>query len=178
MIVERLSGRPLSAELDRRLFRPLGMKDSYLPTRPPQGVKGPHGHGYATDASGALHDMDRLNASTLLGVGGVVSTAHDTAAFQRAYQEGRLLPPDLQKVFDNPAPGAPPAPDAGGVCQGKPSLTGHAGSAPGFVATTYTSPDGRIQFAVSMTVAGDGRQREAASRRVSEAVKTVFCPGT
>ncbi|MFB4295041.1 hypothetical protein [Actinomadura sp. NTSP31] len=50
--------------------------------------------------------------------------------------------------------------------------------APGFVASTYTSPDGRIQFAVSMTVAGDTQQREAASRRISDAVKTVFCPGT
>jgi D-alanyl-D-alanine carboxypeptidase len=176
MIIEKVTGRGLSAEFDRRLFGPLQMTDSYLPTRPPQGIAGPHGHGYWPDEAGVLHDVDRLNASAFLGAGGVVSTARDVSRFQRAFQQGKLLPADLRKVITDPPPGEPPLPP-GGPCAGKPELLpGHAGAAPGFTATTYTSSDGRLQFAVSTTVAGREKEWQTAQRAVSEAVKEVFCP--
>jgi D-alanyl-D-alanine carboxypeptidase len=175
MIIERLSGRSLAAELDRRIFKPLGMAKSHLPMKPPQGITGPHGHGYQPDGSGRPRDMDRLNASTLLGAGGVVSTARDVSAFYRAFTQGRLLPPSLQKVITDPAPGEPPHP-AGGPCEGKPDLSSRDGSAPGFAAATYTTPDGRTQIAMSMTTSAGPAGRDAASKRFRDAVVAVFCP--
>ncbi|MBA8956210.1 hypothetical protein ACFQU9_18070 [Actinomadura namibiensis] len=157
------------------------MTDSYLPTRPPQGIKGPHGHGYWADETGTLRDVDRFNAGTLLGTGGVISTARDVSrfqqAFQQAFQQGRLLPADLQKVITDPPPGQAPLPP-GGPCAGNPELLpGRAGAAPGFTTTTtYTSSDGRLQYAVSVTVAGREKQWQEAERAVWQSTKAVFCP--
>jgi D-alanyl-D-alanine carboxypeptidase len=176
LMIEKLSGRTLPAEFDRRLFGPLRMNDTYLLTKPPQGIKGPHGHGYWADESGKLRDVDRLNASTFLGAGGVVSTARDVSKFQSAFQKDKLLPDELQKVITDPPPGQAPPP-SGGPCAGKPEIApSHVGAAPGFIATTYTSTDGRLQFAVSATTSGDEATRAAVRTATSQAVKTLFCP--
>ncbi|WP_242903043.1 serine hydrolase domain-containing protein [Actinomadura terrae] len=106
MIIEKVSGHTLATELDRRLFRPLGMKRSYALTKPPEGIKGPHGHGYYPDSTGTLRDMHHVNASWGFGAGNVVSTTHDVSAFQRAFDQGRLLPPSLQKILTGGAGGA------------------------------------------------------------------------
>ncbi|MGW6503871.1 serine hydrolase domain-containing protein [Nonomuraea angiospora] len=178
MIIEKLAGRSLAAEFNRRLFTPLGMRDTYLPMKASVGIKGPHGHGYALDETGKLHDVDKLNVTTMLGAGGMVSTARDMSAFQRAFRQGRLLPESLRKVITDPAPGMPPLP-SGGPCSGKPEFaSGGGGSAPGFTAATYTSSDGRLQFAVSVTVAMDDAERMTTPQRITNALKSVFCPAT
>ncbi|MDR8407350.1 beta-lactamase family protein [Nonomuraea sp. 3-1Str] len=178
MIIEKLSGRSLAAELNRRLFAPLGMRDTYLPTKATEGIKGPHGHGYAPDETGKLRDVDRLNVTTMLGAGGVVSTARDVSTFQSAFRQGRLLPESLRKVITDPAPGQLPPP-SGGPCAGNPEFAaGGGGSAPGFTAATYTSSDGRLQFAVSVTVAMDDAERMTMPRRITSALQSVFCPAT
>jgi D-alanyl-D-alanine carboxypeptidase len=178
MIIERLSGRSLASEFDRRLFAPLGMRDTYLPTRAPEGIKGPHGHGYAPDRTGTLRDVDTINATTMRGAGGVVSTARDMSTFHRALRQGRLLPQSLTRLLTDPPPGQPPLPP-GGPCAGDPEFApASGGSAPGYFAATVTSPDGRLQFAVSVTVSMDDAERIAAPRRVTDALRSVFCPAT
>ncbi|MFG1688252.1 serine hydrolase domain-containing protein [Nonomuraea sp. NPDC049269] len=177
MIIEKLTGHSLATELKRRIFTPLGMRDTYLPVKAAEGIKGPHGHGYMVDETGKLLDVDKLNATTMLGAGGVISTAHDISAFERAFVQGRLLPDSLQKVITDPAPGQQPPPK-GGLCEGNPSFQPRGGSAPGFVAVTYTSPDGKLQFAVSVTVAADDAERGAVGRRVDQALVSVFCPAS
>ncbi|WP_433412899.1 serine hydrolase domain-containing protein [Microtetraspora malaysiensis] len=179
MIIEKLSGRSLAAELNRSLFAALGMRDTYLPTKATEGIKGPHGHGYAPDETGTLRDADKINATTMLGAGGVVSTAHDVSAFKRALRQGRLLPESLNRLLTDPPPGMPPQQPSGGPCAGNPEFApGGGGSAPGFFASTYTSSDGRLQFAVSMTLAMDNDERMTADQRITNALKSVFCPAT
>ncbi|TDD94134.1 serine hydrolase domain-containing protein [Actinomadura rubrisoli] len=166
MIIEKVTGHALPAEFNRRLFRPLGMTRTYLPTRPPQGIKGPHGHGYAPDAQGRPRDVDRLNASTMLGAGGVVSTARDVSTFFRAFYGGKLLPASLQQLITFPPRG----------CEGgKPEFTSHGGGAPGLLTSTYTTPDGRSQFALSVTLSIDHNDRSVVSA-ISQAAKEVVCP--
>lgn len=177
MIIEKVAGRSLATEFNRRIFAPLGMRDTYLPVKAAAGIKGPHGHGYLKDETGKLLDVDTLNATTLLGAGGVISTARDVSVFQRAFSQGRLLPDSLRAVITDPVPGQPPHPQ-GGPCAGKPGFDARGGSAPGFVAVTYTSPDGRLQFAVSVTVAMDDAERAGVGMRVDQALKSVFCPAS
>ncbi|MFI6793074.1 serine hydrolase domain-containing protein [Nonomuraea sp. NPDC050383] len=165
LIVEKVTGRSLSAELERRLFVPLGMKHTYVTTRPPQGVKGPHGHGYYPDAKGRPRDVDRQNASLGGAAGGVVSTSGDLSAFYRALNQGRLLPADLQKAAGQPRPD---------LCGG--TVAAAAGSGPGFLAVTYTSADGRTQFVVSTTLKIDNQQAMPVNDAMNKAAATVLCP--
>ncbi|MBP2472247.1 D-alanyl-D-alanine carboxypeptidase [Crossiella equi] len=147
MIIERLTGRPLAREFDRRLFGPLGMSRTYQTTRPPEGIEGPHGHGYYPDATGVLRDVDRFNASWANAAGGVVSTTRDISAFQRAFHQGRLLPPALRDIITKGPQPQEAARRGGAECDFK----AFGGSAPGYTAMTFTTGDGRQQFAVSVT---------------------------
>ncbi|MDL4817258.1 serine hydrolase domain-containing protein [Actinomadura opuntiae] len=148
MIIERVTGRSLADELHRRLFRPLGMTRTYALTKPPEGIKGPHGHGYHPDSTGALHDMHRANASWGFGAGNVVSTTHDVSAFQRALDQGRLLPPSLQKILTS-GPGGGGARQDAGQCEDDLKLQG--GSGLGYTTLILFSTDGRQQFEISVT---------------------------
>ncbi|MEO3885458.1 serine hydrolase domain-containing protein [Nonomuraea sp. B5E05] len=172
MIVERLTGHTLADELDRRLFTPLGMRRTYLPTKPPEGIKGPHNHGYHPDEQGELHDVDRINASHLWAAGGVVSTAEEVSDFHRAYARGKLLPPGLQEAIEGPKSGGPP--DGERLCGGTVNLREVVGGAPGFYTPTYVSADGRLQYAVSVTLT---LQSETVRPMVNKAAEAVLCPG-
>ncbi|MFE0156848.1 serine hydrolase domain-containing protein [Nonomuraea sp. NPDC059007] len=166
LIIEKVAGRTLPAELTRRLFAPLKMSRTYLPTRPPQGIKGPHGHGYYPDATGKPRDVDRQNASLGGAAGGVISTAHDVSAFYRALNQGRLLPPDLQRAMGQPLPN---------LCGG--TVAAVAGNGPGFLAVTFSSADGRRQFAVSTTLKVKNEQAMAIGEAINKAAEAVLCPG-
>ncbi|GAA2219528.1 hypothetical protein GCM10009850_120870 [Nonomuraea monospora] len=147
MIIEKPTGHSLASELKKRIFTPLGMRDTYLP----------------------------MNATAMLGTGGVISTAHDMSAFKRAFTQNKLAPASPTSVITT-VPGAPPITE-GGPCKGDPEFGPRSdGSAPGFVATTFASSDGRVQFAVSMTLAMNDDERQAASRPLGDALTSVFCP--
>ncbi|WP_433334865.1 serine hydrolase domain-containing protein [Spirillospora sp. CA-294931] len=173
MIIERETGNSLATELMRRIFVPAGMSRSYLTSKPPEGIRGPHGHGYYPDPQGRLHDMDRLNASYGWAAGGVVSTARDVSAFQRAFAQNKLLPAEPQRVITDPPEGAPPP--SGRLCGGTPQLRAVAGSAPGYNAVTFTTADGRSQFAVSATLRVHNAD-PAVQAALNRAAEAVFCP--
>ena len=44
-IVERVTGRPYGEQIERRLIRPLRLRDTVLPGTSPW-IRGPHPHGY------------------------------------------------------------------------------------------------------------------------------------
>ncbi|MEO3804330.1 serine hydrolase domain-containing protein [Nonomuraea sp. B1E8] len=176
MIIERLTGKSLADELDRRVFGPLHMNRTYLPTKPPEGIRGPHGHGYQPDSQGELRDVDRINASSLWAAGGVVSTARDISVFQRAFAQGGLVPPELQEVLRALVIGGGGSGGGERPCAGTElEISASTGSAPGFRATTFTTSDGRVQFAMSTTLTKhDNAALSALSRTAAE---SVLCPG-
>ncbi|MEV0611877.1 serine hydrolase domain-containing protein [Nonomuraea sp. NPDC050404] len=173
MIIERLTGRTLADELDRRIFGPLDMSRSYLPTKPPEGIRGPHGHGYHPDEQGRLRDVDRLNASVLWAAGGVVSTTRDISAFQSAFARGDLLSAEMRELRRSILGGGSPGADR--PCAGSGlEISGATGGAPGFHAITFTTTDGRVQFAVSATLTNPDN---AAIRELTKtAAEAVLCP--
>ncbi|MFJ4877269.1 serine hydrolase domain-containing protein [Streptomyces sp. NPDC088745] len=175
LVVEKLTGRHLATELHTRLFGPLGMTRTRLMVKPPDGVKGPHGHGYYPDSDGRPRDVDRYNAGLAgAGAGGVVSTAHDVSVFHRAFAQGRLLPPELRRILTDPLPGAAHPRGAGlHRCGEDFSIAGGLG--PGSLAMTFYSADGRRQFAMSFTLSvKPGDVKIDAGR----AVESVFCPSS
>ncbi|MFF4419139.1 serine hydrolase domain-containing protein [Streptosporangium sp. NPDC001559] len=175
MIIERLTGHDLATELHRHLFGPLGMTKTYLPVKPPEGVKGPHGHGYYPDVSGNLRDVDRFNAGFGGAAGGVVSTAHDVSAFKRAFSRGKLLPPALQRVLTDRLPNDPP-PGGGGpaFCNGELDGFFTGGSTAGYLAMTFYTKDGSRQLSMSTTLSV--KDISGPAEGMFKAVETVFCP--
>ncbi|MGI5204777.1 serine hydrolase domain-containing protein [Spirillospora sp. CA-108201] len=171
LIIERTTRHTVAAEFDQRIFEPLEMTRSHLRTGFPGAVEGPHGHGYYPDEKGRLHDFDRFNVSYGYAAGGVISTAHDLSTFQRAFAANRLLPKELQDELL--PPGAPQNPTP--LCGGDPAFGTVAGSAPGFNSTTYNSRDGRIQFAMSATLAVDNADPRI-HELISKAAEAVLCP--
>ncbi|MFC3984377.1 MULTISPECIES: serine hydrolase domain-containing protein [Streptosporangium] len=177
MIIERLTGHDLATELHRHLFGPLGMTRTYLPVRPPEGIKGPHGHGYYPDADGELRDVDRFNAGFGGAAGGVVSTAHDVSAFKRAFSQGKLLPPALQRVLTDRLPNDPP-PGGGGpaFCDGELDGFFMGGSTAGYLAMTFSTKDGSRQLSMSTTLSV--KDISGPAEGMFKAVETVFCPSS
>ncbi len=163
MIIERLTGHDRAGEFTRRLFAPLGMNHSYLATKVSDQIKGPHGHGYYPDANGIPRDVDRLNAT--IGAEGAISTAHDVSAFYRALNQGRLLPEDLQRQMPRPFPS---------MCGG--TVASASGGMPGINSVTYSTTDGRVQFAVAVTLKIDNEQAMAVGDAINKAAEAVLCP--
>jgi D-alanyl-D-alanine carboxypeptidase len=161
MIIERVTGNGRAGEFERRLFEPLGMRDTYLAVRISDQVKGPHGHGYYPDAHGVPRDVDRINAT--IGSEGAISTARDVSRFYRALSEGRLVPEDLRRQVPQPMPG---------LCGG--TVGSAAGSMPGINSTTFFSTDGRIQFAVAVTLEIDNMQAMEIGDATTAAAEAVL----
>ncbi|MGW4795493.1 serine hydrolase domain-containing protein [Nonomuraea sp. NPDC004297] len=165
-VIERLTGDTLAAQFDRRLFRPLGMARTYLPVRPDEGIRGPHGHGYLPQPGGVARDVDRINPTSLWAAGGVISTARDLTTFYRALAQGRLLPAHLRDLVEYPD-------GRQSVCGGTVGLS--TGSGPGGNTVSFTSADGRLQFAVGATTST--RDQPALRPALFRAAEAVLCPG-
>ncbi|WP_187438275.1 serine hydrolase domain-containing protein [Actinomadura decatromicini] len=175
LIIERLTGHDLATEMHTRLFGPLGMTKTYLAVKPPEGIEGPHGHGYYPDADGRLRDVDRLNSSIGGAAGGVISTAHDVSAFKRAFTQGKLLPPELQRVLTDRLPNPPrPLGEHRSQCGDDIYVTG--GTAPGFLAMTFYSEDGRRQLSISATLSV--KDLTEPGEAMGRAMQAVFCPAS
>ncbi|MEO3799083.1 serine hydrolase domain-containing protein [Nonomuraea sp. B1E8] len=154
LIIEKETGDSLGKAFAKRLWEPLGMTSTYLPTKPTQRIKGPHGHGYYPDDKGRLRDADRQNATNGWAAGGVVSTAKDLTAFWR-YQAGKR-PPKEQP----------------GTCIGISAL----GSGPGSLAYLFTTQDGRLQLGVTLTLKVPNTSTGDLPEKVQEAAESLLCP--
>ncbi|MCZ4125549.1 serine hydrolase domain-containing protein [Streptomyces sp. H39-S7] len=89
LITQKVTGRSWVQEVNDRIIRPLGLRDTSAPGSFPF-ILGPHAHGYAFDGS---TDVTVLNSSMAVGSGSIISTAHDLNRFYAALLGGRLLAP-------------------------------------------------------------------------------------
>ena len=89
-IVEVLSGQPYEQFLEGKIFKPLGMKDSFL--FPSEAHHPRIAHVYQVNAAGKLADMGlgiyRKGARYSFPEGGMYSTAADMAAFYQCFLQG------------------------------------------------------------------------------------------
>jgi len=93
LIVEKVTGSSIGAELKRRIFEPLRLRETTYPTRP--GLPSPFAHGYMVLGNPPAIDVTGLSHSMSPASGAIVSTAVDVADFYRGLLSGRLLRADL-----------------------------------------------------------------------------------
>ncbi|MEO3886588.1 serine hydrolase domain-containing protein [Nonomuraea sp. B5E05] len=177
LIVEELTERSLAAELERRIFDPVGMERTYLPDKFPGLIKGPHGHGYHPGEQGKPVDVDRLNSSYLWAAGGVISTTDDLSSFARARAGEKLLSKELKEALNAgrpPRDPGQPAPEPP-VCEREDGYGVMTGGSFGFRSMTYSSRDSRVQFVLSNTLSADHGD-PAIDPLIKKAAEAVLCP--
>ncbi|MFG3257218.1 serine hydrolase domain-containing protein [Streptomyces sp. NPDC048172] len=92
LIVTEITGRGIGAEIDRRIVRRLGLRDTHWPgdrTTLPR----PELRGYVERPGKKLVDKTEWNTSAADASGALVSTGADTTAFWTALWSGELLGP-------------------------------------------------------------------------------------
>ncbi|WP_167478923.1 serine hydrolase domain-containing protein [Nocardia arthritidis] len=92
MVIEKISGDSVGAEITRRIIEPLGLRDTYYPDPDETDIRGPHPAGYS-EIGGERVDYTRQNVSWAGPAGAMVATGADLNRFFSALLDGKLLPP-------------------------------------------------------------------------------------
>jgi len=159
MMLRKATGRSVASLLERRVFRPAGMRHSAFDRRP--GIGGPHLTEYAL--YGRPYALTGFDPTMFSSAGAVVSTVGDVDRFFDALLRGRLLSRRLVRTMATPVTQSPqvyglgiysvtdpcPAPDGSTR-----TLLGHDGASFGTVSMSFSSRNARRQVTVSYT----GRQ--------------------
>lgn len=107
LLVERITGRSLAGELERRVFRPLHLRDTSFPSYQPfLPHAGAHGYERLYGEQAPLTDVTTYVWSRLWGSGNVISSPDDLNRFFGALLGGRLLPADVLAQMRDARPGA------------------------------------------------------------------------
>jgi D-alanyl-D-alanine carboxypeptidase len=121
LIAEKVDGKPLAQIMHDRLFGPLGLKNTTLPSSTVNTIPEPYSHGYlygsssvalvgeppyspevqAAARAGTLlpKDYTDVNHSFAAAAGGVISTANDCALWIKALVGGKVLNADYQRQW-------------------------------------------------------------------------------
>jgi D-alanyl-D-alanine carboxypeptidase len=153
LIVEAVTGKAIGAELKRRIFQPLQLRQTSYPTKP--GLPSPYAHGYKLLGKPPATEVTLLSPSLAPGSGAIVSTVKDVADFYRALLSGRLLKPkQLQAMKTTVSYRTAKVVAAGpgiGLGIGRTPISAscvgwtHAGELPGYEVAAISSGDGRRQ---------------------------------
>ncbi|MET4613928.1 D-alanyl-D-alanine carboxypeptidase [Rhodococcus sp. PvR044] len=92
MVIERITGTSVGAEITRRILEPLGLHDTYYPASDETDMRGPHPIGY-TEVGGRRTDYTSQNVSAAGAAGAMVASGADLNRFFAALLDGKLLPP-------------------------------------------------------------------------------------
>jgi D-alanyl-D-alanine carboxypeptidase len=182
LIEERASGLPYQRLLQQRVFSPLKMRGTSLPST----VKMPHPflHGYDVEAERRPQDVSELiNPAGAWASGGIVSTPLDMARFARRYVPTVLATAATLEAPFRRGSSSPPGPGknfAGlGIFRyrlGCGTVYGHTGSFPGYRILVAASADGRrsvVFVANAQIVPGQGSQRVA--EEITQAQASAVC---
>ncbi|MEU4499723.1 serine hydrolase domain-containing protein [Streptomyces sp. NPDC024089] len=180
LIVQKITGRPLAKEIDRRIIKRAGLRHTYFPAPGDASIREPHPHGYYREsADGPLHDITEIDPSWGWAAGQLISTDSDLNRFFGALLAGRLLPPaqlaQMRSTVPAEATFGPGARYGLGLvsrplpCGGL--SWGHGGSFPGYETRSGATDDGRAaSVAVTMQLTD-----EASRRNLERAVDTALC---
>ena len=181
MIMEELTGQTTSDLFEERLFAPLGMDDTTLPTLEESSMPVPFVHGYhygnfsealpaeqqAAARAGTLvpEDVSEINPSWGWTAGSVISTPDDLIVWVDALVSGELLEPATQQLRMESIRGVgPDYPEAEGVygygygIDRIGSYIGHGGQITGYntAMSRDTDTDTTVIVVANLTLAPDG----------------------
>ncbi|MEJ7813224.1 MAG: serine hydrolase domain-containing protein [Gemmatimonadaceae bacterium] len=160
MIIERLTGSTLYREIDRRLLRPLGLRNT-IPSNSrtipglAQGYAGANNPFGGTDAM-IVDGKFAINPQFEWAGGGFASTAEDLARWAKALYEGKAYPPALAGQalagVSAPALGGSAKYGLGVIIRPTPlGVTyGHSGFFPGYITEVRYWPTSKLALALQV----------------------------
>ncbi|GCD97769.1 serine hydrolase domain-containing protein [Embleya hyalina] len=178
MLIEKITGRTYAQEIDRRILRPLGMRQTSFPGTSTR-IPGIHAHSYWYLSPNEAMDVTRTNPSWGGAAGEMISTTDDLLRFHRALLAGRLLRPAQMREMRDAVPTST-TPDAlrygVGLARLQLSCTvvwGHNGGIFGYSTQLWGNSD--RQLALSYTPFGTDRDQEAQAAADTALIEKVFC---
>ncbi|WP_405714932.1 MULTISPECIES: serine hydrolase domain-containing protein [unclassified Streptomyces] len=177
LIVQKVTGRPLAEEIDRRVIKRIGLRHTYFPTPGDMTIREPHPQGYHRNpADGPLRDFTNTDPSAGWAAGQLISTDSDLNRFFAALLAGRLLPPAQLAQMRTTVPAGTSGLRYGLGLTSRPLSCGgvywgHGGDIPGYETRGGVTEDGR---AVNITVTSIPTD-EAAVQHVKDAVDRALC---
>jgi D-alanyl-D-alanine carboxypeptidase len=174
LLVERVTGRSIAAELRRRIIGPLHLTDTAYQPGP---LVGRHVHGYrlashqgVVDPAAAPRDLEARSARWAGASGDLVSSARDLARFLAALLGGDLLPARELRAMEAVSPryglGLAVYPTRCGLAWG------HTGNLNGVLTIAWSTRDGRRQAVLMANAYPLPAAADVALRR---AAVTAFC---
>jgi D-alanyl-D-alanine carboxypeptidase len=174
LLVERVTGRSLAAELRRRIVEPLRLADT---TYRPGPIGRRHVHGYrlashqgVVDPAAEPRDLETRSARWAGASGDLVSSARDLARFLGALLGGHVLPARELRAMEAVSPryglGLAVYPTRCGLAWG------HTGNLNGVLTIAWSTRDGRRQTVLMANAYPLPAAADVALRR---AAVTAFC---
>ncbi|MEV7551662.1 serine hydrolase domain-containing protein [Amycolatopsis sp. NPDC089917] len=185
LLVEKLTGRAFADELDRRILKPLKLRDTLSPGAW-SGMPKPYAHAYYRyEDAGQWKTIDvtHQNPSWISSAGDMISTTKDLQTYFSALQSGKLLPAWLMTEMRETHPGSESLYGFYGLGQFSQDLgpgcgivLNHNGSNNGYGAMMYSTPGGSRTMTASITT-GDAVNDPAQNfpALLNKLVRTVFC---
>ncbi len=180
LLVQKVTGRPISEEITNRIIKRIGLRHTYWPTVGDQTIRGRHPKGYfAAKPEDPLVDVTDMDPSMAWAAGQLIGTPSDLNRFLTALLDGELLRPEQLKQMQTTVE-APDFSVRGNARYGLglASVTlscgriawSHGGDAPGYETRNAATTDGRAAAiavtALPMTMRGSharrGRRRRGA----------------
>jgi D-alanyl-D-alanine carboxypeptidase len=175
LIIEKVTGSTLGTQFDQRIFGPLKLGSTYLPTAPE--IDGQHAHGYFVVDKPPATDFTRFSPSIGWAGGSIISTPEEVTVFYRALLSGQLLRPELLKQMMTTIPGSNGEQYGLGLAQKTlPCGTawGHGGNFPGYLVESYSSVNGQHQVTVAYNLDPNSMQ-QASKDAVERLLLHAFC---
>ncbi|MGX1885461.1 serine hydrolase domain-containing protein [Streptomyces sp. NPDC055287] len=177
LIVQKVTGRPLAEEMDRRVIKRIGLRHTYFPAPGDMTIREPHPKGYRGDAAGApLRDVTEIDPSAAWAAGQVISTNSDLNRFFTALLAGRLLPAAQLTQMRTTVPLGDTGAGYGLGLMSRPLSCGgvywgHGGDIEGYETRGGVTDDGRAASVAMTSIPTDG----AATKHLESVVDTALC---
>ncbi|MFF5503978.1 serine hydrolase domain-containing protein [Streptomyces roseolus] len=178
MLIEKLTGQPVDRAYERRIFKPLKLRDtSYV--HPDTRIKGLRVRGYLhPDAAGEpLVDSTEQTVSWAQSAGAVISSPADLNTFTSALMRGRLLSPAMLEEMTTVTPTDATNTRFYGLGLRRYDLScgaqvfGHTGTVQGYYTYAFSTRDGRRSLSAVANTSNHG----AANTALGGTLEAAFC---
>ena len=183
LLVEKVTQRPLSEEITKRVIEPLDLQHTYFPTVGEQGFRGDHPSGYHMEADGERFDVTTLDPSWAWAAGQIIASPSDLNEVNRAVLDGRLLSQESMTEMQKTVP----MPYEDSLWQGSEyglglqryplscggDIWGHGGDIHGYETRNGVAEDGTA-FTVAVTSLPGGVGDPSNEEQMLEHYKSVF----